>query len=107
MTRSVRHGWAAWLPETTAPLLQACKPCKLHCASSAARCPHVSPLAVGMGPSDGEGGGSEWLQRAFSVLELEDVELDLEQLDTLGKVGSGVQGEEERHAVARIVCFCC
>ena len=45
-----------------------------------------------MGPSHGEEGGSEWLDRAFSVLELEDVELDLEQLDTLGKVGSGVWG---------------
>eukprot|EP00891_Asterochloris_glomerata_P009139 jgi/Astpho2/9139/Aster-07787 len=39
-----------------------------------------------IGLSDGEGGGSEWLKRAFSVLELEDVELHLEQLDTLGKV---------------------
>ena len=54
-------------------------------------CPHLCPPTVGVGPSDGEGGGSEWLKRAFSVLELEDVELDME-LDTLGKVGAGVQG---------------
>ena len=43
-----------------------------------------------MGPSDGEGGGSVWLKRAFSMLEQEDVEVDLEQLDTLAKVGTGV-----------------
>ena len=96
MTSPVRRGWAAWPAQTTALLLQACKPCKLHCASSAARCSHLYPLTAGMGPSDGEGGGSEWLQRAFSVLELEDVELDMEQLDTLGKVGSGVQGRGKR-----------
>ena len=52
-----------------------------------------------MGSSHGEGASSKWLQRAFSVLELEDVELDLEQLDTLGKVGTGVQGEQEQHAI--------
>ena len=34
-----------------------------------------------------------WLKRAFSMLEQEDVEVDLEQLDTLAKVGTGVQGE--------------
>ncbi len=37
------------------------------------------------------------------MLELEDVELDLEQLDTLGKVGSGVRGgggRREQNAVA-------
>ena len=56
-----------------------------------------------MGPSSREEGGSEWLQRAFSVLELEDVELDLEQLDTLGKVGSGVQGGKEQHAYAIVI----
>ena len=52
-----------------------------------------------MGPFHGEGASSEWLKRAFSVLELEDVELDMEQLDTLGKVGTGVQGAQEQHAI--------
>ena len=32
-----------------------------------------------------------WLNRAFSMLEQEDVEVDLEQLDTLAKVGTRVQ----------------
>ena len=50
----------------------------------------MSLLTVGMGPSDGERGGSEWLKRAFPVLELEDLEQDMEQLDSLGKVGTGV-----------------
>ena len=59
----------------------------------------VCRLTAGMGPSNREEGGSEWLQRAFSVLQLEDVELDLEQLDTLGKVGSGVQGRKEQPAI--------
>ena len=60
----------------------------------------MGPFTAGIGPSDGEGGGSEWLRQAFSVLELEDVELDMEQLDTLGKVGCEVQEEGERPAVA-------
>ncbi len=44
-----------------------------------------------------------WLKRAFSMLEQEDVEVDLEQLDTLAKVGTGVQGGEERASVTKLV----
>ena len=54
----------------------------------------LGPLTVGIGPSDDEGGGSKWL-------ELENVELDVEQLDSLGKVGREVQGAKEQHAVTK------
>lgn len=34
MANLVRRGWAGWLTQTTAPLLQACKLCKLHFTTS-------------------------------------------------------------------------
>jgi hypothetical protein len=38
----------------------------------------------------GTGGGApQWLRRAFSLLEREDLELDLSMLDALEKVGGG------------------
>ena len=43
--------------------------------------------AAGIGPSDGEGGGSAWLKRAFSMLDREDLRVDLSQLDSMAKVG--------------------
>ena len=42
-----------------------------------------------------------WLKRAFSMLDQEDVEVDLEQLDTLAKVGTGVQGRVHKGASAQ------
>lgn len=45
--------------------------------------------AAGIGPSDGEGGGSVWLKRAFSMLDKEDLEVDLSKLDSIAKVGLG------------------
>ena len=45
--------------------------------------------AAGIGPSDGEGGGSLWLKRAFSMLDREDLEVDLSKLDSMAKVGLG------------------
>ena len=45
--------------------------------------------SAGIGPSDGEGGGSVWLKRAFSMLDREDLEVDLSQLDSIAKVGLG------------------
>ena len=45
------------------------------------------PRAAGIGPSDGEGGGSVWLKRAFSMLDKEDLEVDLSRLDSMAKVG--------------------
>ena len=47
------------------------------------------PHAAGIGPSDGEGGGSAWLKRAFSMLDREDLEVDLSRLDSMAKVGLG------------------
>ena len=46
-----------------------------------------------------------WLKRAFSMLEQEDVEVDLEQLDTLAKVGTAVQGDMQRDAVTAVNLF--
>ncbi len=57
-------------------------------AGDASECSCLLPPA-GIGPSDGEGGGSVWLKRAFSMLDKEDLEVDLNQLDSMAKVGLG------------------
>ena len=88
----MKAGRSKWLAGTGCAAGQAEQQHTRHC-----------PHAAGLGPSDGEGGGSVWLKRAFSMLEQEDVEVDLEQLATLAKVGTGVQGGEERDSVTKLV----
>ena len=94
--REAQLGWLPW-PDLCilATGMQALQLALSHQHSTNILSPadaHACDHAAGIGPSDGEGGGSVWLKRAFSMLEQEDVEVDLEQLDTLAKVGTGVQG---------------